>query len=61
MLNIDSKGRVTHSDVLLKIFLPIQKSAMPKVEGIIVHQTGGATAESAFNIRTSRSFKKKSY
>ncbi len=49
MLIINKNGKVIHKNVILKIASAIEKKPMHKVHGIIVHQTGGSTAESAFN------------
>ena len=49
MLNIDKDGKVQHQKIKQAISTAIQKKSMPQVRGIIVHQTGGATAQSAFN------------
>ncbi|MCF6236462.1 MAG: N-acetylmuramoyl-L-alanine amidase [Gammaproteobacteria bacterium] len=49
MFLIDMHGKVIHKRIKLKISLPIEKRPMNKVRGIIVHQTGGTTAKSAFN------------
>ncbi len=49
MFLIDMHGKAIHKKIKLKISLPIEKRPMNKIRGIIVHQTGGATAKSAFN------------
>ncbi len=49
MFLIDMHGKVIHKRIKLKIILPIEKKPMNKVQGVIVHQTGGPTAKSAFN------------
>ncbi len=49
MFIIDKNGRAIHKNIKLKINPLIEKNPMITVEGIIVHQTGGATAQSAFN------------
>ena len=49
MLVIDKYGKVIHKKIKSKIYLQIEKSPMSQVMGIIVHQTGGSTAQSAFN------------
>ncbi len=41
-------GVITHGDVKNKIQPLIEKGSMTQVNGIIVHQTDGASAESAF-------------
>jgi hypothetical protein len=42
-------GRIINSPVVDRIQSRIEKGEMAAVNGIIVHQTGGATAQSAFN------------
>jgi len=49
MLHIDQNGRVSNKKIKLAIRLAIQKKPMTHVSGIIVHQTGGSTAQSAYN------------
>ena len=49
MLNIDKDGKVQNPKIKQAIVTAIQKSPMTHVRGIIVHQTGGATAQSSFN------------
>lgn len=49
MLTIDINGKVIHKKVTLKIFSGIEKKTMKKVRGLIIHQTGGSTAQSSFN------------
>ncbi|MBN4080316.1 N-acetylmuramoyl-L-alanine amidase [Beggiatoa alba] len=49
MLVISMNGKVIHKRIKLKIIRSIEKRPMNKVRGIIVHQTGGTTAESAFS------------
>ncbi len=49
MFLIDIHGKVIHKRVKLKIYLAIEKKPMNKIHGIIVHQTGGSTAKSAFS------------
>lgn len=49
MFVIDKNGKVIHKNVILKITSVIEKKPMQKVHGIIIHQTGGYTAKSAFN------------
>lgn len=49
MLKIDADGKIIHSKIILKISTSIEKKPMNKIQGIIVHQTGGATAQSSFN------------
>jgi N-acetyl-anhydromuramyl-L-alanine amidase AmpD len=44
-----TNGRIVDNKVIDKVQSLIEKTAMPVVHGIIVHQTGGATAESAFS------------
>lgn len=49
MLNINEAGHVLDPRVKLAISPQIERSAMTHVRGIIVHQTGGATAGSTLN------------
>lgn len=49
MLLIDKDGRVIDKKIILKISPAIEKKPMSKVRGIVIHQTGGPTAQSAFN------------
>lgn len=49
MLQIDSNGHAIHKNIKLKISLGIQKKPLIKVSGLVVHQTGGSTVQSAFN------------
>lgn len=49
MFLINNNGWVIDKRVKLKIIPQIEKRPMMKVEGVIVHQTGGSAAESAFN------------
>ena len=46
---IDAFGHVSHPRVILKIYPLIERGVLSQVNGIIVHQTGGATANSTFN------------
>src|SRR5579863_3695506 len=49
MLFISKAGLVDAERVELKIFSTIERGPMDKVNGIVVHQTGGSSAESAFS------------
>ena len=49
MFLIDTTGKIIHNRIKLKISLAIEKKPMSKIRGIIVHQTGGATAKSALS------------
>ncbi len=49
MLQVDSNGHVINKKIILAISLPIQKKPLSKISGIIVHQTGGPSAQSSFN------------
>ncbi|WP_080401584.1 N-acetylmuramoyl-L-alanine amidase [Burkholderia ubonensis] len=49
MLSIDSNGMVVSSRVRQVRKTQIERGAMQMVSGIIVHQTGGSTAASAFS------------
>jgi len=49
MLRIDRDGMVLDPRVRARRFGTLERGAMEVVNGIIVHQTGGATAQSTFN------------
>ena len=49
MLQIDKNGVVLNDKVSNAISPKIEHAAMPVVRGIIVHQTGGATAQSSLS------------
>ena len=49
MLSIDSNGMVVSPHVVQARKAQIERGAMQQINGIIVHQTGGATAASALN------------
>ena len=49
MLQIDKSGSVINDLVKLEIRPNIEHAAMTKVNGIIVHQTGGSTAQSSLS------------
>lgn len=49
MLFISKQGHVEAERVRLKIIASIERGPMNKVNGIVVHQTGGSTAESALS------------
>lgn len=49
MLHIDQYGKIINEKIRLRIVPAIEKNSMAKIKGIIIHQTGGATAASAFN------------
>lgn len=49
MLFVDKNGLVDATRIIVKRFRTIERGDMDKVNGIVVHQTGGSTAESAFN------------
>jgi len=49
MLFIDKMGHVDAERVKVKIFPNIERGPMDRVNGIIVHQTDGSTAESTFS------------
>src|SRR6478736_1294142 len=46
---IDRNGIVDDERVKVKIFPLIENRPMGKVNGIVVHQTGGSTADGAFS------------
>jgi len=48
MLKMDDKGLIDHPDIKLHIVDTLARGKMGVVNGIIVHQTGGATAAAAF-------------
>jgi len=53
MLLIDKNGLITNFDKIKSAISPkIEHAAMPTVRGIIVHQTGGANAQSALSSYT---------
>jgi len=49
MLKISETGLVMHEKVKMKIISKIEIKEMKQVSGIIVHQTGGSTAEGTIN------------
>ncbi len=49
MLFVDKNGLVDAERIIVKIFSTIERGNLDKVNGIVVHQTGGSTAESSFN------------
>lgn len=49
MLNVDKQGRIVHPRIALALRPHIERGKLQKVRGIIVHQTGGATAASSLN------------
>ena len=49
MLRIDKDGMVRNALVRLRRFSSLERAPMPVVNGVIVHQTGAATAQSTFN------------
>ncbi|WP_155634544.1 N-acetylmuramoyl-L-alanine amidase [Burkholderia anthina] len=49
MLFISKQGHVDAERIEVRIFSTIERSAMAKVNGIVVHQTDGTTADSTFN------------
>ncbi|MDF0605766.1 N-acetylmuramoyl-L-alanine amidase [Neisseriaceae bacterium TC5R-5] len=49
MLHITKDGHVDATRIKVKIFSKIERAKMDKVNGIVVHQTGGSSAESAFS------------
>jgi len=49
MLFVDKNGLVDATRISVKRFRTIERRDMDQVNGIVVHQTGGSTAESAFN------------
>ncbi|MDR5762551.1 peptidoglycan recognition family protein [Caballeronia sp. LZ035] len=49
MLYISEQGHVDAERIQLKLFATIERGPMLNVHGIVVHQTGGATASSTFN------------
>jgi len=48
-LTIDAKGHVINSKVKVKIFPHIERGPLVKVNGIVVHQTNAAAAQSTFH------------
>ena len=49
MLFISKQGHVNAERVIVKIYSSIERGPMEHVNGIVVHQTGGATVSSTFN------------
>lgn len=49
MLRIDKDGMVHSAAIRVRRFSALERAPMPLVNGVIVHQTGGATAQSTFN------------
>jgi hypothetical protein len=49
MLKIDFLGRVIHPKIKLSIVPNIERKPMNYISGIIIHQTGGATTQSALD------------
>lgn len=49
MLFVNKNGLVDAERIIVKRFNTIERGKLDKVNGIIVHQTGGSTAESSFN------------
>jgi len=49
MLQVDKDGMVHNVLVRRRRFVSLERGPMPVVNGIVVHQTGGATAQSTFN------------
>lgn len=49
MLFINKNGLVDAERIIVRRFSTIERGKLDKVNGIIVHQTGGSTAESSFN------------
>ena len=49
MLFVDKNGLVDAERIIVKRFSTIERGKLNKVNGIVLHQTGGSTAESSFN------------
>lgn len=49
MFRIDKDGMVRSALVEARRFIALERGDMPVVNGIVVHQTGGSTAQSTFN------------
>jgi N-acetyl-anhydromuramyl-L-alanine amidase AmpD len=49
MLFVNKNGLVDAERIIVRRFSTIERGKLDKVNGIIVHQTGGSTAESSFN------------
>ena len=56
MLSIDKEGRVNHARIKAHIIGGLGQGRLGVVHGIIVHQTGGATAQAAFAGYASRPY-----
>ena len=49
MLSIDKEGRINNPRIKLHIIAGLSQGRLGVVHGIVVHQTGGATAQAAFS------------
>lgn len=49
MLFIDKNGMIDAERIIVRRFRMIERRRLEKVNGIVVHQTGGSTADSSFN------------
>lgn len=49
MLSLDSSGMVVTPRVVRARKIQIERGAMQRISGIVVHQTGGSTAASALS------------
>jgi len=49
LLTIEAQGMVVHARVVPRRYSQIERQPLTEIHGIIVHQTGAATADSAFN------------
>lgn len=49
MLVVNDQGEIINTRVTLKLYTQLHRARMTAVHGIIVHQTGGSTAQSTFN------------
>lgn len=49
MLVVNEQGEVINTRVTLKLYTQLHRTRMTAVQGIIVHQTGGSTAQSTFS------------
>ena len=48
MLTMDKEGRISHPRIKIHLVAGLARGKMNVVNGIVVHQTGGATAAAAF-------------
>lgn len=54
MLIIDEQGYIINPNIMRAISHNIEKKAMTKIRGVIIHQTGGSSAQSTLNAYSRR-------